>query len=428
MVDVEIKKIYRPLFENDYSIFLYYGGRGSGKSYGVCDSLLTMARQGKKKFLICRETKESMEDSIVALYQSRIDNYGYSEFVVQKDYIYNKVTGSEFYFVGLNATREAFIQAIKSIPDIDVCCIEEAQSISKMAIDVLIPTVKRNAKGSKIIAIWNPLSTFDPVWQLVEKPRPRTYVQNVNYLDNTFCPAETIEEAEYCRINNPDDFKHIWLGYPKNMVTNAVVSHWSDANILPLHYQPEADLYLTCDFNVATMAWAVAHYEDDAFFYIDEICEENIYTVDCINIFIQRYRKHKGNFILCGDAAGTHRNTQSKKHNYRIIYESLSRVFGSDRITKKYKKSNPPVLKRVEYFNMLVKDNHGERRIYVDEKNCPNIIQTMNLWKFTEDGKSVYIPTPTDISNNQQEKWTPHLGDAVSYLPLCVTTINDYEY
>jgi hypothetical protein len=211
------------------------------------------------------------------------------------------------------------------------------------------------------------------------------------------------------------------------LITNAVVSHWSDANILPLAYQNTADLYLTCDFNVGTMAWAVAHVEEDTFFYIDEICEENIYTIDCINIFIQRYRKHKGNIIICGDAAGTQRNTQSKKHNYRIITESLARIFGADKITTKYKKSNPPVLKRVEYFNMLVKDNRGERRIYVDE-NCKNIINTMKLWKFTEDGKGLYLPTPKDISNNVQEKWTPHLGDAVTYLPLCVTRLNDYEF
>ena len=219
---IEIKKIYQPIFTRDFSTILYYGGRGSGKSWGVTDSLILRSRDEKIKVVTCRETKQSMEKSVVALYRERIEFFEYKDFVIQKDYIKNTNSGAEFYFIGLNDSQEAFIQGIKSIPNIDILVIEEAQSISNYALDIVIPTIRRNAKGSLLIAIWNPQSKQDPIWDLVANPRPRTYIQKVNYLENTFCPAETVEEAELCKIHKPDDYNHIRLGEPKDSAANAL--------------------------------------------------------------------------------------------------------------------------------------------------------------------------------------------------------------
>lgn len=209
-VEVHIAEPFKPLLTTHYRNKLYYGGRAGGKSYAFADSLLLLARL-KPLFIACvREVQNSIKDSVYKLLKDRADYYGFGEFVFYEDRIENAVTGSKFIFKGL---KDQNSQNIKSLEGVDICWIEEAQSISAKSWEILNPTIRK--EGSEIWISMNREEEHDPIWKAVAvTPDERTLVCKVNYTDNPYCPEEMVYLAEKCKNESPDDYEHIWLGAP----------------------------------------------------------------------------------------------------------------------------------------------------------------------------------------------------------------------
>ena len=209
-ITVHIAEKFKPLLTTHYRNKLYYGGRAGGKSYAFADSLLLLARK-KTVFVACvREVQNSIKDSVYKLLKDRADYYGFDEFVFYEDRIENAVTGSKFIFKGL---KDQNSQNIKSLEGVDICWIEEAQSISAKSWEILNPTIRK--EGSEIWISMNREEEHDPIWKAVAvTPDERTLVVKVNYTDNPYCPEEMVYLAEKCKNESPDDYEHIWLGAP----------------------------------------------------------------------------------------------------------------------------------------------------------------------------------------------------------------------
>ncbi|MBR2033850.1 MAG: PBSX family phage terminase large subunit [Alphaproteobacteria bacterium] len=207
---IEIAEIFKPLLSEKWRIKFYYGGRGGGKSYAFADSLLLLARQ-KKLFIAClREIQDSIKDSVYKLLCDRISAWGLNDYKIYESRIENLHTGSKFIFRGL---RDQDVNNIKSLEGVDIAWIEEAHTITKKSWNILSPTIRKN--GSDIWISMNREEENDPLWVLLAaKPDDRTLVRKVNYYDNPFCPEEIKLQAEQCKITNPDDYEHIWLGEP----------------------------------------------------------------------------------------------------------------------------------------------------------------------------------------------------------------------
>lgn len=201
---------FKPLLTEHYRYKLYWGGRAGGKSYAFADSALLIGR-AKKVFIACvREIQESIKDSVHKLLSDRIANYGFSDYKVYDDKIENAVTGTKFVFKGL---RDQDAQKIKSLEGVDICWIEEGQSISKASWEILEPTIRK--EGSEIWVSMNREQENDPIWKAIAAhPDERTLVVKVNYTDNPYCPEEMKYSAERCKRQSPDDYEHIWLGAP----------------------------------------------------------------------------------------------------------------------------------------------------------------------------------------------------------------------
>ena len=209
-VKVKIPTRFQPLYLGDYRNKLYYGGRAGGKSYAFADVLLLKARQ-QKLFIACvREVQNSIKDSVHKLLKDRAEHYGFDDFVFYEDRIENLITGSKFVFKGLKDQNK---QNIKSLEGVDICWIEEGQSISKASWDVLNPTIRK--KGSEIWVSMNREEENDPIWMAIAaNPDDRTYVCKVNYYDNPHCPEEMKYLAEKSKLEDFDDYLHIWEGEP----------------------------------------------------------------------------------------------------------------------------------------------------------------------------------------------------------------------
>ena len=209
---MKIPAKFLPLITEHKRYKLYWGGRAGGKSFAFADCLLRQARK-KKLFIACvREVQNSIKDSVYKLLQDRANFYELNDYKFYEDRIENIFTGSRFVFKGL---KDQNSQNIKSLEGVDICWIEEGQSISKASFEILDPTIRK--EGSEIWVSMNREEENDPIWKAIAAdPDERTLVVKVNYYDNPYCPEEMKYLAERCKEQSPDDYEHIWLGAPVN--------------------------------------------------------------------------------------------------------------------------------------------------------------------------------------------------------------------
>lgn len=184
-----------------------FGGRGSSKSWSFARALLYLAMFSKIRILCTRQLQTSISNSVHKLLSDSISDMGLSKyFEITRETIrcYN---GSEFFFKGIQNN----INEIKSIEGIDICWVEEAQSVSQDSWDVLIPTIRK--EGSEIWVSFNPDREEDATYKLfVTNKRDNCKSILVNFSDNPWFPNTLREEMEYCKRTDFGKYEHVWLG------------------------------------------------------------------------------------------------------------------------------------------------------------------------------------------------------------------------
>ena len=131
-VGLKVPAVFQPLFKGAKRRNFIFGGRGSGKSHAVAQYCIFRAYQKKTKVLCTRELQKSISESVHALLCEKIHDMGLdSFFTIQKDKIYG-ANGSVFIFAGVRQN----VNEIKSMEGIDICWVEEAQSMSRNSLDV----------------------------------------------------------------------------------------------------------------------------------------------------------------------------------------------------------------------------------------------------------------------------------------------------
>jgi len=205
-IDLKLTKEFTPFLEpNRYKVV--FGGRGSGKSFSIAQLLVLRAFKEPSRILCAREIQRSISDSVLQLLNDTIQRLGLTDFFdVQKSQIIGK-NGSRFLFLGLSNN----ITKVKSYEGLDICWVEEAESVSYTSWETLIPTVRK--KGSEIWVSFNPNDEMDDTYQrFVVNPPPEAYVKKVNYNQNPWFPEELEKERLYLKNKNEDLYNHVWEG------------------------------------------------------------------------------------------------------------------------------------------------------------------------------------------------------------------------
>jgi phage terminase large subunit len=109
---------------------------------------------------------------------------------------------------------------------VDVCWVEEAQTVSQTSLDTLVPTIR--APGSQIVFTWNPRSAADPVDAMFrgETAPPGTVRREVNWQDNPWFPDVLRVELEYDRKRDPGRYAHVWEGAYLTRSEACVFRNW----------------------------------------------------------------------------------------------------------------------------------------------------------------------------------------------------------
>jgi len=199
---------------NDYAYFLLEGGRGGGKSQAIARFLLYLGEEKKLRMCCGRETQNSIDESVYTVLVDIINEENLN-FEVLATKLTHRVTGATIIFKGF---REQGRVQIKGLEGVDVLYIDEAQSITKPTLDVIIPTIRK--EKSKVFFAMNRWRMNDPVYSEFHKRSDCLHIK-VNYNENPFCPKKLLHEAEESKKKGEDgDYNHIWLGNPLDDVDN----------------------------------------------------------------------------------------------------------------------------------------------------------------------------------------------------------------
>lgn len=192
---------------NRFTLFLLEGGRGSAKSHSVARFILFLGEQTKLRIVCGREIQNNIEESVYTLLKDLIEEFNLDYTVMSKKIIHNK-TGTEIKFKGF---REQGSVSIKGMEGVDILWIDEAQSITKQTLDIIMPTM-REAKA-RVFFTMNRFLRDDAVPTYCIG-LPECLHIKINYFENPYCPMVLKKQAQTMKERSERDYKHVWLGEP----------------------------------------------------------------------------------------------------------------------------------------------------------------------------------------------------------------------
>lgn len=195
-------------YKTRYKVF--YGGRYSAKSTQAARGLLVRGYEEPLRILCTREVQKSITDSVHKLLKDQIQALGLSQFYKVLENKIVGINGTEFFFQGL---QQHTITSIKSFEGINICWVEEANTVSGESWKMLVPTIRRD--DSEIWVTFNPDQESDYAYsQFVMRQRDDSYVCKVNYTD---LPASWLtgaikSEIEQLKRDNYEEYLHVYGG------------------------------------------------------------------------------------------------------------------------------------------------------------------------------------------------------------------------
>ena len=194
-----------------------YGGRGGSKSWNIARALLLKGCEQKIRVLCAREYQTSIKDSVHKLLCDQIFALELEAHYEITERSLRGTNGTEFIFVGVkNNTNN-----VKSIEGIDICWVEEAQSVTPNSWNVLVPTIRK--ADSEIWISFNPELPTDETWKrFVINPPENAVVQKINWSDNPYFPEVLDLERRALQGRDTEAYNNVWEGIPRQTVNGAI--------------------------------------------------------------------------------------------------------------------------------------------------------------------------------------------------------------
>jgi len=194
-----------------------YGGRGGSKSWNIARALLLKGCEQTIRVLCAREFQTSIKDSVHKLLCDQIFALDIQAHYEITERSIRGINGTEFIFAGVkNNTNN-----IKSIEGIDICWVEEAQSVSSNSWNILLPTIRKI--DSEIWISFNPELPTDETWKRwVLQPPDNAVVQKINWSDNPWFPEVLDLERRALYGRDIEAYNNVWEGIPRQTVNGAI--------------------------------------------------------------------------------------------------------------------------------------------------------------------------------------------------------------
>jgi len=236
-----------------------YGGRGGAKSWGIARALLILAAKNPLRILCAREYMTSMKDSVHKLLCDQIMALGLLDYYEITQNSLRAKNGSEFAFVGLKNN----VANVKSYEGVDICWVEEAQTVSQRSWNTLIPTIRK--EKSEIWVSFNPELESDETYQrFVLNPPANSKVVKINWSDNPWFPETLKLEKDSLKARDIEAYNTVWEGLCRQTVDGAIFAREIqmadlEERITRVPYDPTKPVHAVFDlgWSDATAIWFV---------------------------------------------------------------------------------------------------------------------------------------------------------------------------
>lgn len=222
---IELPEKIVPLFAEARGTYDYrgsFGGRSSAKSASFASMGAIFGMIEPLRIVCARELQVSIKESFHAELKRSIERYPFlrDHYDVGVDYIRGS-NGTEFIFRGLRHN----MSAIKSMADIGLAIVEEAEDVSESSWEDLTGTIRE--PNAEIWPIWNPKSENSPVHQRFRaSPPERSMIVELNYKDNPWFSERSQREMEYDRKRDFAKYLWKWEGQFLKNDNSRVFSNW----------------------------------------------------------------------------------------------------------------------------------------------------------------------------------------------------------
>ena len=258
-MEITLNKKLKRFATEKWRYKIAHGGRGSSKSWTIARILLIKAMQKPLRILCTREIQDSIKDSVHKLLKDQIDLLELSGWTAT-DNVIRHTNGSEFLFKGLYSN----LSKIKSFEGVDICWIEEAESISSNSWEILDPTIRK--PESEVWISFNPRYEDDVIYRtFVGGDVPdNALVIKINWQDNPHFPLVLMKQKDHMARTDPDLYLHIWEGeLKKNTAEQIFNNKWVieefESNPNLEHYYHGADWGFSQDPNTVNRVHVGKH-------------------------------------------------------------------------------------------------------------------------------------------------------------------------
>jgi len=226
----------RPLIESPVTHNILEGGRGGAKTQTVSGLITAVMDQCPLNVICGREIQNSLKESSFAALRDEIYAHDLGDhFTIRPgEATIESHTGGRAIFIGL---QQHTVDSIKSFKGFHWAWIEEAQSVSKKSLDVLIPTLRTDGQFyvtlggvdyifplRMFLYTMNPYTWDDPINLVLPESRSDVRRITINYYDNPWFPTSLEEERKQAEaIMSPDEYSRIWLGIPYDNAEHAIM-------------------------------------------------------------------------------------------------------------------------------------------------------------------------------------------------------------
>lgn len=389
-VQIELAPKLVELFSEPARYYCAWGGRGSGKTRGF--ALMTAikaymaAESGKSGVILsAREYMNSLEESSMEEIKQAIRAVPWldSYFDIGEKYIRTKNRRVSYVFAGLRHN----LDSIKSKARILLAWVDEAESVSEVAWQKLLPTVRE--EGSEVFVSWNPELDGSPTDTRFRKTTPESWRGvEVNYNDNPWFPEvlDLERRSDYERLD-PQTYAWVWEGaYREN----------SDAQVFSGKYKigeftPDSDKwhgpYNGLDFGFAQdpTAAVVCWVHDDRLWIEHEAGKVGL-DIDDTARFVDQRIPGFGKSVIRADSARPESISYLKRHGM-------------------------PFAEGVPKWTGSVEDGITHLRSYreiIVHPRCKEVLKEMRLYSYKVDRLTGDITTKLVDANN-------HYIDAIRY-------------
>lgn len=371
---------------DDYTVGteVYYGGAGSGKSYGAMQKMILKACNDKRRVLVIRKVQRTIKESIWHLTLELMKQAGLADKYKpnKSDYTITISNGSEFVFKGMDDPEK-----IKSIDGITDIVVEEATDLTLEDFSQLNLRLRpgEEVEHPQIFLMFNPVSKTNWVFNYFfqGKVPANCRIIKTNFKDNRFLRPSYIDYLQTMADKNPAYYKIYALG---EFATLDKLIYRYTSRIIPAEEVQGLPLFNGLDFG---------YVNDPSAFISGRIDDMNkrIYVTGeyvrkgMLNDEIAQVIKDLGyaKELIKADSS-------EQKSIEEIRRKGISRI-------KPARKGPDSVMNGIQFIQQY--------ELIIDER-CPKTIEELDNYTWVKDKKTgEYINVPVDMFN--------HCLDALRY-------------